>query len=161
MAKPEIKRAKSVGSGSLSADIKIDLSRLDRNLKKAQYRLDGAVMQHMTARMPMQTGTFINVTMAKSAAVQGTGKVYAAAGPSGRFLYHGKGMVGTMSGSPYAKKGEEKVLVSEYGGVTNAKENLDLTKSNNPNAVPHWFETTKEEFLDNWVDIVGKTMKEK
>ena len=44
----------------------------------------------VSGHMPMQTGQFINVTKAMSAAVAGTGKVVAAAPPMGCFLYEGK-----------------------------------------------------------------------
>ncbi len=67
----------------------------------------------VSGHMPMQTGQFINVTKAMSAAVAGTGKVVAAAPPMGRFLYEGRTMVDEKTGSPWARKGARKVLVSQ------------------------------------------------
>ena len=78
--------------------IKLNLTRFDKQFQRAQYQLDGNVMNSMVPFMPMVTGDFVDVTRAASAAVQGSGKVYAAYGPAGRFLYQGKTMVSTVTG---------------------------------------------------------------
>ena len=114
-------------------------------------------MNSMIPFMAMDTGTLVNITRAASAAVQGSGKVYAAFGPQGRFLYEGKGMVGIESGSPWAKEGEKKVLVSQYGGKTNAKEFLSYNHSAHPQAQENWFDAAKEVDLDKWVKDVKET----
>ena len=62
----------------------------------------------MVPYMPHETGTFINVTRAKSASLAGTGMVCAGTGPMGRFLYYGKGMVDELTGSPWARKRGKK-----------------------------------------------------
>ena len=134
-------------------DMHIDLGRLDGNLKQAQYYLDSAVMKDMEPYMPKITGAFINLTKAKSAAIAGTGVVYAAAPPYGRFLYEGKTMVGAESGSPVARFGEKKVLVSEYGGKTMAKENLTYTTTFHPDVQAHWFDAAKKNHLKNWISL--------
>lgn len=136
--------------------LELDPSRLKGNVQKAQFALDSQIMTDMVPDMPMQTGTFINETRAQSAAIAGTGKVVAAAPPMGRFLYEGKTMVDEKTGSPWARKGAKKVLVSQYAGKTAARENL--TYSNGRTS--HWFEKAKREHLHEWVDIVGKTMGE-
>ena len=114
------------GFSIVDGDIRITLnmSRFEKQFQKAQYQLDGDVMNSMVPFMPMVTGSFINATRASSAAVQGSGEVYAAYGPQGRFLYEGKTMVDELTGSAYARKGARKVLVSQFGGKTKAKENL-------------------------------------
>ena len=134
-------------------DMHIDLGRLDGNLERAQYELDSAVMAHMVPYMPMITQTFINQTRAMSAAIAGTGKVYAAAPPYGRFLYMGKTMVGAESGSPWARFGEQKVLVSQYGGKTSAKENLTYTTTFHPDVQAEWFKAAKKAHGKNWVEL--------
>lgn len=131
--------------------VKVDLSRFSEQFKRAQYELDGAVMNSMVPFMPMEKGTFIDVTRAHSSAVQGSGKVYAAYGPQGRFLYEGKGMVDEETGSPYARKEAKKVLVSQYGGKTNAKEYLAYTKNKHPAAQSHWFDAAKSADGDKWI----------
>lgn len=143
----------------VAGDVKIslDMSRFNEQYQRAQYKLDGKVMNSMIPFMSMEKGTLINVTRAASAAVQGSGQVYAAFGPQGRFLYEGKGMVGIESGSPWAKDGEKKVLVSQYGGKTNAKEFLSYNHSAHPQAQAEWFEPAKAQDLDKWVKETKET----
>ena len=137
--------------------VKIDMSRFEDQYRRAQYQLDGAVMNSMVPFMPMETGTFVNVTRAASAAVQGSGRVFAAYGPQGRFLYEGKGMVDEKTGSPWARKGAKKVLVSQYSGKTRAKETLTYTKTKHPAAQDHWFDAAKEKDGETWIREVKKT----
>lgn len=147
---PEI----SVVSGDIKVNIKLD--RFSDQYNKAQYELDSAVMTSMVPFMPMQDGTFINRTRAESASVAGTGEVVAGVPPQGRFLYEGKTMVDPETGSPWARKGARKVLVSQYKGKTNAKENLQYTKHKNPKAQSHWFEPAKKADGDKWIAKVKK-----
>ena len=64
--------------------------------------------------------------------------------PFGRFLYEGKVMVDTKTGSPWARPGAKKVVTDR-----------DL-KYSNPKATPHWFDTAKENHGDSWVRAVKK-----
>lgn len=137
--------------------VKIDMSRFEEQYRKAQYQLDGAVMNSMVPYMPMETGTFVNATRAASAAVQGSGRVFAAYGPQGRFLYEGKGMVDEKTGSSWARKGAKKVLVSQYSGKTRAKEALTYTKTKHPAAQAHWFDAAKEKDGETWIREVKET----
>ena len=136
-----------------TANMEIDLTRFERQFSLAQYRLDSTVMTDMVPYMPTVTGTFINVTRAMSASIAGTGKVYAAAPPFGRFLYKGKTMVG-QSGSTYAMYGEKKVLVSQFRGRTNAKPNLTYNTQAHPEAQARWFKAAKEAHKDEWERLV-------
>lgn len=122
--------------------MQIDLSRFEGQYSRAQYLLDSMVMDSMVPYMPMQTGTFINVTRGMSQAIAGSGKVVAAAPPMGRFLYEGKVMVGERSGSAYAKPAERKV-------VTEGK--LDYSRHAHPNATDHWFDAAKDAHGKTWV----------
>lgn len=131
--------------------VKIAYDRFTDQYRRAQYELDGDVINSMVPFMPMVTGSFINVTRAASAAVQGSGQVYAAYGPQGRFLYEGKGMVDEQTGSPWAAKGRKKVLVSQFTGKTHAKEFLQYTHQAHPQAQSHWFDTAKEADGDQWI----------
>lgn len=134
--------------------IKLDMSRFEKQYARAQYELDGDVMNSMVPFMPMITGSFINATRAASAAIQGSGGVYAAYGVQGRFLYMGKGMVDELTGSPWARRGAKKVLVSQYSGKTNAKENLSYTHQAHPDAQAHWFDVAKKRDGKNWIKKV-------
>ena len=141
------------GGTVFEIDMLIDLSRFEQQYSKAQYELDSMVMADMVPFMPMETGQFINVTTAMSAAVAGTGKVVAAAPPTGRFLYEGKTMVDEKTGSPWARKGAKKVLVSQYGGKTNAKQNLTYARGRQAK----WFEAAKKQHCDEWIKKVKET----
>ena len=137
--------------------IKLNLTRFDKQFQRAQYQLDGNVMNSMVPFMPMVTGDFVDVTRAASAAVQGSGKVYAAYGPAGRFLYQGKTMVSTVTGSNWATKGTKKVLVSQYSGKTKAKEDLQYTKTAHPKAQAKWFDAAKKADGKEWIKQAKKT----
>lgn len=134
--------------------IKLNLTRFHKQFQRAQYQLDGNVMNSMVPFMPMVNGTFIDVTRAASAAIQGSGTVYAAYGPAARFLYQGKNMVSTVTGSTWAKKGTKKVLVSQYGGKTNAKENLTYSRAG---AKALWFDAAKKKDGKSWIKQAKKT----
>lgn len=141
----------NVNTSNMRANVSLD--RFDDQIQRAQYLLDSQVMNDMVPYMPQETGTFINVTRAKSAALAGTGLVCAGTGPMGRFLYNAKGMVDELTGSPWARKGAKKVLVTEFAGHTNAK--VDLSFSN-PKATPKWFETAKKNHGKKWIEITKK-----
>lgn len=134
--------------------IKVNMDRFNKQIQEAQYELDGNVMNSMVPFMPMITGNFVNVTKAASSAIQGTGMVYAAYGPQSQFLYEGKGMVDELTGSPWARKGAKKVLVSEYAGRTAAKENLTYTKTSHPDAQSYWFNAAKKKDGKKWIEQV-------
>lgn len=124
--------------------VDIDTNRLTDKRKKAQYWLDSQVMTDMTPLMPMDTGSFINSTIAQSAALAGSGEVIAGIGPHGRFLYEGLVMVDPDTGSPFARAGVKKVVT-----------NRPLTFSRG-SAVAHWFDEAKAEHLTDWVNGVAK-----
>ena len=123
-------------------ELDVDLSRFEKQYGKAQYALDSMIMTSMVPYMPHQTGTFINVTRAMSAAIAGSGTVVAAAPPMGRFLYEGKVMVDPETNSPWARPGAKKIVTDK-----------DLTYSN-PKATPHWFDTAKKNHGASWVKAV-------
>lgn len=155
MAKTTHFKGFSIIAGDLK--VKLSLSRFDEQYKKAQYQLDGDVMNSMVPFMPMISGSFINATRAASTAVQGSGQVYAAYGPQGRYLYEGKVMVDEVTGSPFARRGAKKVLVSQYTGKTAAKENIDYTHQAHPKAQDHWFDAAKAADGKKWVRRVKAT----
>lgn len=137
--------------------IKLKFSRFDKQFQRAQYQLDGNVMNSMVPFMPMISGDFVDVTRAISASVQGSGRVYAAYGPAGRFLYQGKVMVSPVTGSTWAKKGEKKVLVSQYSGKTKAREDIQYTKTAHPKAQAKWFDAAKKADGKTWIKQAKKT----
>lgn len=139
------------GFENIIARFDVSFNRFTRQFRKAQFLLDSEVMTDMVPYMPMVTSTFINTTKAMSAAIAGTGYVYAAAPPYGRFLYEGKTMVSPTTGSTFAELGEKKVLVSQYAGVTNAREDLTYNRQFHPKAQAKWFEAAKAVHGKKWV----------
>ena len=127
-----------------NVEMRINLSRFERQYEDAQFALDNMVMTSMQPYMPHRTGTFINVTKAMSAAIAGSGTVVAAAPPMGRFLYEGKVMVDPETNSPWARPGAKKVVTDRE------------LKYSNPKATPHWFDTAKENHGKSWVREVKK-----
>lgn len=148
-----LKYTRKLKSGVFEYDMVLDLTRFGPQISKAQYELDSMVMTDMVPYMPMETGTFINVTRALSASYAGTGKVVAAAPPMGRFLYEGKTMVDEKTGSPWARKGARKVLVSQYSGKTNANPNLTYSHGRQS----HWFEEAKRLHAREWIAKTKQT----
>lgn len=138
-------------------DMTVNLDRFEQQYNRAQYLLDNAVMTSMIPFMPMLTGTFVNVTRAMSATIAGSGKVYAAAPPYGRFLYKGKVMVSPSTGSTYAKYGEKKVLISQYSGQTKAAKELEYNKTAHPNVQSEWYDAAKKAYGKTWVRKVKQT----
>lgn len=143
----KIKYAYKNRGPSYEIDMVVDLDRFEKQFNEAQYLLDSMVMDSMVRFMPMQTGTFIDVTRAMSSAVAGAGLVYAAAPPMGRFLYEGYVMVDPVTLSPFARKGVKKSL-------TNRK--LILNNHAHPNARDHWFEAAKNKDGTKWIQKVKR-----
>lgn len=147
------------GFSIVDGDIRVTLnmSRFEKQFRQAQYRLDGAVMNSMVPFMPHLNGTFIQNTRAASAAVQGSGQVYAAFGPQGRYLYEGKVMVNRKTGKgpgvipdvgPRWRKGDKLVETDRP---------LQYTKTHNPKAQSHWFDAAKKKDGKTWVKNVKET----
>lgn len=134
----------------------VDLSRFEKQYSRAQYSLDSLVMHSMEPFMPMETSTFIKVTKAMSQAIAGSGKVYAAAPPFGRYLYYGKVMVDEATGSAYARPAARKVLVSQYTGKTAAKEDIVFSKARHPRVEKEWFQAAKRENGRVWLEKVKR-----
>lgn len=112
----------------------LDLSWMAKNIPEAQAWLGEQVLQSSRAYMPMRTGNF-----AQRSFVTDGGKKVIFPGPFGRFQYMGKVMIGEHSRSPWARKGEKKVVT-----------NRPLTYSR-AEATAFWFETAKENDCDAWV----------
>lgn len=127
----------SVKSAGFSAEI--NMGRINKNLDRAQWWLDNQVMTDMVPYMPHNTGAFVNLTRAQSAALAGDGVVVAAAAPMGRFLYMGKVMVDPETNSPWARPGAKKIVTAK-----------PLTYSN-PRATPMWFDTAKKNHGKQWI----------
>lgn len=143
-------------SKDIVAELEIDLSRFERQFSKAQWELDSMIMTDMQPFMPQQTGTFINVTRLMSAAIAGTGKVYAAAPPFGRYLYEGKVMVDSETGrGPFKIPNGpgEYILRFRKGAELKATDRpLQYSKAAHPGVTDHWFEAAKKAYGKQWAE---------
>lgn len=145
--------------GAFKVYYSLDNVKVTKKADKAQYLLDSQIMADMLPYMPMNESNFIHETEIASKPLAGTGWVVAAAKPFGRFLYEGKVMVSSITGSPWARRGVKKVLTSQFSGHTNAKENIEYGKAYHPNVTDHWFEKAKTEHLKEWEQLVKKAFK--
>lgn len=125
----------------VEGDIRVDinLNRFEKQYQDAQIYLDREVMNGMKPYMPLRDGMLVDLTIKQSKAYRGTGKVYAAYTPYGRFQYGGKVMVDSVTGSTWARKDAKKELTDKA-----------LTYSN-PKATPHWFDTAKNNHGQAWI----------
>lgn len=160
MAKKHLKNISVVGE---NVKIEIDLTKFSERIKKAQFELDGDVMNSMIPFMPMITGQFVDVTRAASAAMQGTGKVYAAFGPQGRYLYEGKVMVNAKTGKGPMKiptgPGEYVLRFPKGSKLVATNRPLRYTNTAHPEVTDHWFDAAKKRDLSKWLkkarEIIG------
>ena len=132
----------SLVEGDIKVDVKLD--RFEKQFQEAQYYLDGQVMNDMGPYRPQRSNALINLTRLNSAALQGTGKVYAAYAIYGRYQYMGKVMVDPDTKSPWSKPGAKKIVTERpltYG---------------NPKATPKWFDTAKENHGKSWIKGVKR-----
>lgn len=132
----------SIVDGDVKVNIRFDP--LSKAFEEAQKDLDRKVMQDMIPYMPMVTGTFVDLTLAISNELVGTGWVCAGAPPMGRFLYEGDVMVGETSGSPWAMLGEKKVTTGRP---------ITYTTTFHPQATDHWFDKAKADHIKEWVAL--------
>lgn len=103
---------------------------------RVQKFIDQECIRRMDPYTPRITGALIK--SATLGTVIGSGKIQQVA-PQARYLYYGKLMVSSVTGSAYATKGESKVLTDK---------DLNYTKSANPQAGAYWFERMKADHKD-------------
>lgn len=142
--------------GKTEITVNISLKQTEDKLNSAQYLLDSQIMTDMVPYMPHLTGTFVNLTRARSQVMAGTGVVVAAAPPYGRYLYEGKVMVDKKS-----KRGP--ALIPGVGPRFQKGAKLVATsrplKYSNPKATPYWFNTAKKNHLKDWLKIAKEAVR--
>ena len=147
----------TVNTAHVKATINTDV--INERLDKAQFWLDSQIMTDCVPLMPLQTGTFIANTRARSAALAGSGYVCVAAPPMGRYLYYGRIMRDSET-----KKGPRRIPIApgEYIFRWRRGAKLEPTdrymKYSRPSAVPRWFETAKQNHMQDWTDGVQKIL---
>lgn len=125
----------------VSANFRCDicLDRFSRQFAEAQQWLGDRVLEDSKPFMPHVTGDLQQLSK-----VLAKGKEVLYPGPTARFLYMGKVMVGEVSGSAWAREGEKKVVT-----------NKPLTYSS-ADATAFWFEAAKAENEDYWLNGVKR-----
>lgn len=98
---------------------------------KVQKFIDSECIRLMKPYTPMLNGMLVK--SATLGTVIGSGEIHQNV-PYARYLYYGKLMVSSITGSAYARQGEKKVLTSK---------DLKYNTSKNPNAGAFWFERMK------------------
>lgn len=152
------------GFSIVQGDIHIELNmdRFSRQFQRAQYELDGNVMNSMAPFMPHYNGTFIQTTRAASSAVQGSGMVYAAYGPAGRYLYEGKVMVDAQTGKgPRKIYDENGIFVGlrfrKGARLKETERPLNYTRTHNPNVTDHWYNAAEKKDKTKWIEAAKCT----
>ena len=154
------KHFKGFSIEEMGVKIKLDMGGAEKAMRRAQYALDGAIMQSMIPFMPKVTGDFIPRTVAKSAAVQGTGTVYAGAGPEGRYLYMGKVMVDAKTGTGPMKIPGVGLRYKKGTKLKATERELDFNKLANPDVQKEWFLPAKKKDLKSWIEQAQNAIKE-
>lgn len=83
-------------------------------------------------------------------------------GPYARYLYYGKVMVDEHGHGPahfIDKHGNEVIQFPKGARLHATDRNLVFTTSVHPNAQAHWFEASKSQNLEKWVDVAGKAVE--
>ena len=111
---------------------------------KVQRFIDSEVIRLMTPYTPNLIGTLYK--SAKAVPRVGSGEIVQAT-PYARFQYYGKVMVSPTTGSPWALKGEKKILTNR---------DLVHNKSKHPMAGPFWFERMKTDKKDEILEGARK-----
>lgn len=89
----------------------------------------------------------LTLSLANRTKVEGNTIVYP--DPYARYLYYGKLMVDPDTGSPWASEGATKVLTDR---------NLVFNQTVHPQAQSHWFEASKAQNLEKWVELAAKAV---
>lgn len=117
--------------------------RFDRKAGLARKMLKSQIVKDTEKFVPMRSG-YLKNSVTASLGKDDEYIVYN--GPYARFLYYGYVMVGKISRSPWAKRGETKVKIAKkltYGKV-------------HPMACSHWFERAKTLYKDGWIKMAKK-----
>lgn len=124
-------------------DVKVEINdaKLKARVDRANEILANEAMKDTDKFVPKLTGT-----LSGGARVSDGQIIYP--GPYARYLYHGKLMVDSKTGSSYARKGSTKTLTGK---------SINVAKSN-PMAQTEWFEASKAINLEKWKRVFAKAV---
>lgn len=118
-------------------------STIANRCEKAAHTVALQVKKDTEPYVPMLTGSQKN-----RAKVEGSTIIYP--GPYARVLYYGKVMVDPNTGSTWAPMGGTKVVTDR---------DLVFTTDFHPLAQSHWFEASKAQNLDKWLQVAKKAVE--
>ncbi len=116
-------------------------------IKKAQMFVDSDCIRLMVPYTPMLNGKMFQ--SATNGTVIGSGEIKYTS-PYARYQYYGKVMVSSVTGSPWARKGESKVFTER---------NINYNKSRNTKAGSYWFERMKADRKDQILMAAQRLLK--
>lgn len=125
-----------------SVDIKIDTSRIDKNIREAQKLLNEQIVADCTPLIPFQHGALRNSVNYPQGIYGGEIEWNT---PYARYQYMGE-LYLAENGSSWAHKGEKKYP----SGIPLAY--------HTPGTTDHFFDAAKEQHGKEWVDLVKKTV---
>ena len=142
--------------------VKVDLNQLGRlstslarDADKAERTVTIQAAKDTEPYVPMLTGSLKN-----RAVVQGNLIIYP--GPYARYLYYGKKMVDARTGKGpmhfIGQNGNEVIRFHKGAKLRPTGEDLTYTKTAHPNAQAHWFEASKAQNLEKWLEVAKRAM---
>lgn len=129
---------------TVKSNLNVELAKkLSKGATKAEHKVAVQAEEDTYPYVPALTGSLNERTQ-----VIGNSIIYP--GPYARYLYYGKLMVDPETGSAWASKGATKVETNK---------NLVFTQEMHPQAQAHWFEASKAQNIDKWIDTAAKAVK--
>jgi len=119
----------------MNVRVEVDLTSYASRFEEAQQWLGERVLQDCLSKVPIKSGS-----LRQRSTVNDGGHSVEFPGPYARFLYEGKVMVDPETGSPWARKGAKKVSTDR------------LLNYSDSGATDHWFEATKSEYGQQWME---------
>lgn len=126
-----------------SVDIKINTSRIDRNLKESQKLLNMQVVADCEPLIPIQQGA-LRESVLYPQGIEGGEIEYNT--PYAHYQYEGE-LYLAINGSSWAKEHEKKYPAGKT-----------LTHIEHPETTDHFFEEAKQQHKEEWIKLVRETV---
>lgn len=137
------------------------------NLDKAKNKLFEAstLAEHAVAVQAMKdTEPYVPaLTESLSSRTQVYGSTILYPGPYARYLYYGKVMVDEHGNGPrhfLDKNGNEVIAFPKGSKLHATNKDLVFTQTVHPQAQAHWFEASKAENLNKWLQVAERSVRD-
>ena len=147
--------------GSLRVTVKDNFSpRLQKKLSAAgpgaAHTLALQIARDTEPFVPAKTGSFASRTQVAENRI-----LYP--GPRAKYLYNGKAMVDAATGKGpmriAARNGAEIIRFQKGARLKASAKPLKMSRALHPKAQDHWFEASKAQNLENWLQTAGKAVE--